>query len=71
MREEVFDSWFRFARIWIPVSMTLILLAPSYTNDIIFPITKGTTSFALSVIFIIVSAAIVTTRSISIRKSKI
>lgn len=55
MREEIFQSWWRFARIWIPISMVTILLAPSYTHNWMFPITKGSVAFFLSGIFIVVS----------------
>lgn len=55
MREEVFQSWFRFARIYIPASIALILLAPSYSSNWMFPYDKGRAAFLFSSLFIIIS----------------
>lgn len=55
MREEVFQSWFRFARVYIPASMLLILLAPSYSSNWMFPYDKGRAAFLFSSLFIIIS----------------
>lgn len=55
MREEVFRSWFRFARVYIPASMLLILLAPSYSSNWMFPYDKGRAAFLFSSLFIIIS----------------
>lgn len=55
MRDEIFQSWWRFARIWVPISMILILLTPSYTHNWMFPIMKSNVALLLSAIFIIAS----------------
>lgn len=55
MREEVFQLWFRFARVYIPASMLLILLAPSYSSNWMFPYDKGIAAFLFSSLFIIIS----------------
>jgi len=60
MRDEIFQSWWRFARIWAPISTVFILLTPSYTHNWMFPIVKGNVALLLSVIFIIVSLVKIT-----------
>lgn len=59
MRDEIYQAWFRFARWAIPLSMFLILVAPEYSHDRMYPIEKGFIALLSSVIFIIVSAAII------------
>ncbi len=55
MKEEVFQAWFRLVRIYIPGSIFLILLAPSYSSNWMFPYDKGMAAVIASVGFIIVS----------------
>lgn len=59
VREEVYRTWFRFARIWIPLSMLAILVAPEYSSDWMFSIEKGTVAFFSSVLFVLISLIIV------------
>jgi hypothetical protein len=68
MREEIFEIWWKFARIWIPVSMLAILIAPSYTHNWILPIVKGTVAFASVVLFVIISLALIIWQSNKERK---
>lgn len=68
MREEVLEIWWKFARIWIPVSMLAILIAPSYTHNWILPIVKGTVAFASVVLFVIISLALIIWQSNKERK---
>jgi hypothetical protein len=58
MREEIFQAWWKFARVWIPVSMLAVLLSPSYTHNWMFPIEKGTVAFFSSAFFVIISVSI-------------
>ena len=62
MREEIYRSWFRFARWWIPLSMVLIFLAPEYSGDWMYPIEKGTVAFFTSLVFVIVSIIVIIVR---------
>lgn len=67
MREEVFESWWKFARIWIPLSMLAVLVSPSYGNWMI-PIEKGTVAFASSILFVIISLVLIIWQSIKEKK---
>ncbi|MBP6929447.1 MAG: hypothetical protein KBB77_00765 [Candidatus Moranbacteria bacterium] len=55
MSEEVFQDWWRLARIFIPLAMFLILITPAYTHNWMFPVVKGTVAVALSGLFVIIS----------------
>ena len=55
MRDEIFQSWWRFARVWVPLSMIVTFFTPSYTHNWMFPIVKANVALLLSAIFIIVS----------------
>jgi len=70
MREGIFESWWKFARIWIPLSMLAILVAPSYTHNWIFPITKGTVAVTLSVLFVIISLVLIIWQSVKERRKE-
>ncbi len=59
MREETYHAWARFAYAWIPLSMLLILLAPEYSSDWMFPVVKGTVAFFSSLLFVIISSLII------------
>lgn len=65
MRDEIYRAWFKFARIWIPLSMLAIFLAPEYSNDWMFPIEKGTVALATSLIFVVVSLIIIAMKLVS------
>ncbi len=56
MSEEVFQDWWRFARIFVPLAMFLILITPAYTHNWMFPVVKGTVAVALSVLFVAISS---------------
>lgn len=67
MRDEVFRTWSRFAVVWIPLSMFLVLIAPEYGHAFM-PIEKGTVAGFSSLLFVIISVVIImwkylTTRS--------
>ncbi len=62
MREEIYRAWFKFARWWIPLSMLFILIAPEYSQDLLYPIEKGGVAFVSSSIFFIVSTIIITVK---------
>jgi hypothetical protein len=68
MREEVFRAWGTFALVWIPFSMFAILIAPEYGNDFV-PIEKGTVAFFSSVLFFIISIAIITWKYVTLRRT--
>lgn len=59
MKNEVFTAWFRFTRVWVPLSMVAIFLAPSYASDWMFPIEKGTVLFIANILFVSISLIII------------
>lgn len=68
MREEIFQPWWKFARVWIPVSMLAILISPSSSSNFIFPIEKGTVAFFSSALFVVISLVIIARQSLQLRK---
>jgi len=68
MREEIFQSWWRFARVWVPLSMIAILLAPAYASDWMFPIDKGRIAFFTAVVFVIISLILIVREKLRLRK---
>ena len=61
MQDSVFQAWWRFARIWIPISMLAILVSPSNTHNWMFPIEKGTVAFFSAVLFVVISLILIIT----------
>ncbi len=55
MSEGVFQAWWWFARVFVPLAMFLILITPAYTHNWMFPVTKGTVAVALSGLFVLAS----------------
>jgi hypothetical protein len=69
MREEVYQAWFRFVRVWIPLSVILIALAPEYGYGLL-PIDKGRVSLALTVLLLIISLFIITIKYFSLKSDQ-
>ena len=67
LRIDVYTAWFKFVRWAIPLSLLLILIAPQYDSDWMFPIDKGTVAFAASAIFFVVSLVIILLKYFSTR----
>lgn len=59
MQDSIFQVWWRFARIWIPISMLAILASPSNTHNWMFPIEKGSVAFFSSVLFVAISLILI------------
>ncbi len=59
--DRVFRLWSRFALVWIPLSMIAIAVSPEYGGGWsgLYPVEKGTVAFAMSAVFVAVSALIV------------
>jgi len=70
MQDKIFQSWWRFARIWVPLSMLVILISPSYSHNFIFPIEKGTVAFFSSALFVIISLVQIILTSRKLKKNK-
>jgi len=67
MREGVYRAWWKFARIWIPLSMLAVFVSPSYGNWMI-PIEKGTVAFSSSILFVIISLVLIIWQSVKERR---
>ncbi|OHA99241.1 MAG: hypothetical protein A3E32_02655 [Candidatus Zambryskibacteria bacterium RIFCSPHIGHO2_12_FULL_38_37] len=67
MADQVYRIWFKFIRIWIPLTIFLVVLSPKYSNSLI-PIEKGSVSFVFSVLFLLISLIIIITKSLSSKK---
>lgn len=59
LREQIFYSWLKFAVIFFPISMILIMSAPSHDGGMIFRSTQEVLTTLLPGIFFIVSFAII------------
>ncbi len=59
MKEDVYQTWWKFSRVWIPLSMLMILMAPSYSSNWMIPIEKGTVAFFSSIIYGAISVYII------------
>ncbi len=70
MREEISTAWTNLAKWWVPFSMILVLISPEYSNDWMFPITKGSVAFITSVLFVLISLILITWKWFALRKTK-
>lgn len=68
MKDETFKSWSIFVYAWVPITILLVLLSPEYGNSLL-PVEKGTVSFFMSILFVIVSVFIITYKHFSLKKS--
>ena len=69
LRDEVFQTWIKFALVWVPLTMFLTLLAPEYSNSLL-SIVKSSVSFWFSATFLVVSLVIIIVRSSQLRAKK-
>lgn len=60
MRDSVYQAWFRFARVWVPLSMLVVLLAPTYSHDWMYPIEKATVGIVMNGLFGLISFVVIT-----------
>ncbi len=67
LRNEIFKIWFLFARIWVLLSVLLILITPEYSSGLV-PIDRGRVSLALSTLFIIISLILIISKFLSLKK---
>ena len=69
MKDIVFQTWFKFARVWVPLTIILVILSPEYGNALL-PVEKGTVSFFMSALFLIISLIIIVYKSFQNSKSR-
>ena len=67
MHDEVWQSWWKFSRIWIPLSMFAILISPS-TGNWMIPIEKGSVALVSICVFIIISIVLIASGYVQCRK---
>src|SRR5258708_3605143 len=48
MRGDIYRTWFKTARWYVPIAMLLILITPEYGGGLFNPIQKGSVSFVLT-----------------------
>jgi hypothetical protein len=68
LREEIFTSWFRFARVWVPLSIILVIITPGGSGGGFMPslIDKELTAFLMAGLFLIISTLIIIIKSIKV-----
>lgn len=67
LRDEVFHTWIKFALVWVPLTIFLVLISPEY-NPSLLPINeKGFVSFSFSTLFLLISLIIIAWRYFSTR----
>src|SRR3989344_4622106 len=71
LAETIYQAWFRFARWWVPLSMLAIFIAPEYSHDWLYPIEKGGVALVSSIIFCLVSVAIIGFKYNSLRRREL
>ena len=64
MRAEVYQSWWKLTRWWIPLSIFLVLLMPE-DNGAFLPIDKDHVGFFMSGLYAILSIAIIFMASVT------
>lgn len=67
MRDEVWQSWWKFSRIWIPFSMFAILISPS-TGNWMIPIEKGSVALFSMILFAIISVSMIAYKHFQLKK---
>ena len=69
MREEVFHSWLRFAYVWVPVSIFLVLVTPNGQSGGYMPslIDKQVIVVFTSFLFVAISLILITYKSIRLK----
>ena len=65
---DVYASWFRFTRWWIPASIILIVATPEYGGGLFNPIQKGLVSIVMSGLFVFISILVILVAYLRLRK---
>jgi len=66
-KESTFQYWFKFVRLWIPITIFLVIISPSYGYGLL-SIEKSSISFLFSFLFLLISLIIIITKSLSSKK---
>jgi|GEM_PF-4054363 len=70
LKDEIFTVWLKFFGGFLVLYFILVALAPAYTSDWIFPLTKETVSIIWSVVFLLISVILILYKSFKLRKNK-
>ena len=68
MRDEVFAVWFRFSRVWFPLTLFLVIISPEYGNSLL-PVEKDSVSFFMSLLFLLISLTIIIKKYFSLKSN--
>lgn len=68
LNERVYLTWLNFTKWWIPLSIFGILISPSYSNDWIYPIEKGTVALFFSLVYLVVSLVLILYKHFSLNR---
>ncbi len=72
--EQIFQSWKKFAQIFIPISIILVILAPEHANKgfdgIGYGLDKEQTTWWLSGIFLVMSLVVIVYNNLKLKKQK-
>ena len=68
--EKFFRAWQRFAIVYLPLSILLIILAPSLSRDPLLNIDKEYVTWATSISFFIISLGIILFQAIKYKQGK-
>ncbi|OGZ10747.1 MAG: hypothetical protein A3C93_05520 [Candidatus Lloydbacteria bacterium RIFCSPHIGHO2_02_FULL_54_17] len=70
VRDEVFSTWLKFAKWWLPLSLVLIILSPTDGSSAFFPalFSKELTSMWMGGLFVAISLLLIGVKSLQLRK---
>lgn len=67
IKESAYLAWYNFVKLWIPLSLLVIVITPRYSHDWIFPIDKGRVAIFVTSIFTITSITLIAYKSYKLR----
>src|SRR3990167_8345875 len=73
VRDEVFSTWLKFAKWWLPLSLVLIILSPTDGSSAFFPalFSKELTSMWMGGLFVAISLLLIGVKSLQLKKSRV
>ncbi|MDX9925610.1 MAG: hypothetical protein RBS48_12675 [Ignavibacteriaceae bacterium] len=69
VKEDVFNIWKKFAKIFLPVAMLLVVITPTHYGGLV-GIDKEIATWWLAGLFLFISIGIIVWKSIHLRKNK-
>jgi hypothetical protein len=68
LRDEIFDSWIRFAKWYVPIAMFAILISPEDTGGFLPLPVQGTIALASSGLFLVISLIFIAYKFLTLKK---